>query len=105
MCLIPEKTCCADRDPYAVPQGFGTRLMAVRLVFHTAAGFSGVTLCILVVAALTFAYFGPSNSLFASGPIEEAAVAAKLNQWLVIHDIRIALAIVAAILGCLAIRT
>ncbi|TDT75651.1 uncharacterized protein DUF1772 [Litoreibacter halocynthiae] len=61
-------------------------------------------LCVLVVAVLTFAYFVPSNTAFASGAMDGANVAVKLNQWLTIHNLRIGLAMAAAILGCVAIK-
>ena len=61
-------------------------------------------LCIVVVAILTFAFFVPTNTAFASKSIDVAATTAKLNQWLTIHNFRIGFAMVAAILGCIAIK-
>lgn len=61
-------------------------------------------LCIIIVAALTFAYFVPTNTLFASGTMDVAVVPVKLNQWITIHYFRIGFSMVAAILGCLAIK-
>lgn len=61
-------------------------------------------LCIVVVAVLTFAYFVPTNMLFASGTMDAADVPAKLNQWITIHYARIGFAMIAAVLGCIAIK-
>ena len=61
-------------------------------------------ICLLVVAALTFAYFVPTNAAFVSKSIEAAAVPAKLDQWLSIHRLRISLAMIAGVLGCIAVR-
>lgn len=60
--------------------------------------------CIVVVAVLTFAFFVPTNTAFASGTMDVATGAAKLNQWLTIHYFRIGFGFAAAIFGCLAIR-
>ena len=60
--------------------------------------------CILIVAGLTFGFFVPTNTAFASKSIEVAATSAKLNQWITIHYFRIAFAMIAAILGCIAIK-
>jgi len=62
------------------------------------------TACIVVVAVLTFAFFVPTNTAFASGTMDEAAGAAKLNQWLTIHYFRIGFGMAAAIFGCIAIK-
>jgi len=61
-------------------------------------------LCILVVAILTFAFFVPTNTAFASGTLDEATGAAKLNQWLTLHYLRIAIGTAAAVFGCIAIK-
>lgn len=61
-------------------------------------------LCVVIVAVLTFAYFVPTNTLFASGTMEVADVAAKLNQWITIHYFRIGFAMIAAVLGCFAMK-
>ena len=68
-------------------------------VYWLAAG-----ICILAVTGLTFGYFVPTNTAFASQTIEVSLVTAKLNQWITIHYLRITLAMTAAILGCIAIR-
>lgn len=60
--------------------------------------------CILVIAVLTFAFFVPTNSAFASGTMDEATGAAKLNQWLTIHYFRIGFGMAAAVFGCIAIK-
>ena len=61
-------------------------------------------LCILVVAILTFAFFVPANTQFASGMMDLAVATDKLNQWLNIHNFRVGFAALAAVLGCLAIK-
>ncbi len=60
--------------------------------------------CIFVVAVLTFAFFVPTNTAFASGTMGEATGAAKLNQWLTIHYFRIGFGWAAAVFGCIAIK-
>ena len=60
--------------------------------------------CIVVVAVLTFAFFVPTNTAFASGTMDEATGAAKLNQWLTIHYFRIGFGMAAAVFGCIAIK-
>lgn len=62
-------------------------------------------LCIVIIAVMTFAYFVPTNNAFASKSIEVAATTAKLNQWIMIHYVRIALAMLAAVFGCIALKT
>ena len=62
------------------------------------------TVCIMVVAILTFAFFVPTNTAFASGTMDEAAAAAKLNQWLTVHYFRIGFGMAAAVFGCVAIK-
>ena len=41
--------------------------------------------CIIVVTIFTFAFFVPANVAFASGTLNEATAAEKLNQWIKIH--------------------
>ena len=60
--------------------------------------------CIFVVAVLTFAFFVPANTAFASGTMDGATGAAKLSQWLTIHYFRIGFGMAAAVFGCLALR-
>jgi len=62
------------------------------------------TLCIVIVAILTFAFFVPTHTAFASGTMDEATGAAKLNQWLTIHYFRIGFGMTAAVFGCIAIK-
>ncbi len=61
------------------------------------------TLCIVVVLILTIAYFVPTNTAFASNEMNVNLIADKLNQWLLLHQARIAFALIAAILGCIAL--
>ncbi len=60
--------------------------------------------CIVIVALLTFGFFVPTNTAFASGTMDEATGAAKLSQWLTIHNFRIGFGMAAAIFGCTAIK-
>ena len=62
------------------------------------------TACIIVVAILTFAFFVPTNTAFASGTMDEATGAAKLTQWLTLHFFRIGFGMAAAVFGCIAIK-
>ena len=61
-------------------------------------------LCIVVVAVLTFGFFVPANTAFASGTMDEPEAAAKLDRWLQIHTWRITFGMAAAVFGCLALR-
>lgn len=63
------------------------------------------TLCFLGVIVLTVMYFVPTNTAFASGTIEVSEVSATLDQWVTIHYARIGGAMLAAILGCIALRS
>ena len=56
------------------------------------------------VSVLTFAFFVPANTAFASGTMDGATGAAKLGQWLTIHYFRIGFGMAAAVFGCLALR-
>lgn len=58
-------------------------------------------LCAVVVMILTLAYFVPANTAFANGGLEIGAVSERLNQWILLHYVRIALAMLAAIFGVL----
>ncbi len=60
--------------------------------------------CIAVVLVFTVAYFVPTNTAFANGSIDPAAVSDKLSQWVLFHYGRIGFALLAAVLGCLAMR-
>lgn len=61
-------------------------------------------LCLFVVAVLTFGFFVPTNTAFASGSMDEVTGAAKLNQWLTLHYLRIGFGMACAVFGCLALR-
>ena len=64
----------------------------------------GATACVAAVLVLTVAWFFPSNAQFAAKSIPLDQVPARLHTWLMIHNVRIALAAVASVLGILAIR-
>ena len=59
----------------------------------------GAAGCILAVLAVTMLYFVPSNAAFAARTVPVDQVAAKLDTWLTIHDLRIVLAVAASALG------
>ncbi len=60
--------------------------------------------CVIVVLGLTMAYFVPSNAAFASKAIALDQVSAKLDTWLLLHNVRIALALAASVLGIVAVN-
>ncbi len=60
-------------------------------------------LCIVVVTVMTFAYFVPANTAFANGGLEVTAVPAALSEWLNVHYLRIALAMIGSIIGVVAL--
>lgn len=60
-------------------------------------------LCIVVILFLTFGYFVPTNTMFSGNGISVSLVPDKLNQWLLIHNARISLAAIAAVIGILAV--
>ena len=60
--------------------------------------------CIVVVLGFTITYFMPINTAFASKVVAIDQVAAMLESWLLLHNIRIALALAASVLGILAIN-
>lgn len=60
--------------------------------------------CIVVVLGLTMVYFLPSNAAFASKAVALDQVSAKLDTWLLLHNVRIALAVAASVLGIVALN-
>lgn len=68
-----------------------------RMIWFGAAG------CILAVLAITMGYFVPSNATFAAKAIPVDQVSGKLDTWLMIHNLRIVLAVLASVLGVWAI--
>jgi len=63
----------------------------------------GAMLCIVAVLVLTVTWFVPSNAQFSAKSIPLDQVTARLNIWLMVHNVRIALAMVGALLGILAV--
>lgn len=59
--------------------------------------------CIAVLLVLTVAYFFPMNASFSAGSVPIEDVADRLDAWLAMHWVRIALAILAAGLGLSAV--
>ena len=59
--------------------------------------------CILAILLITAAYFLPSNASFAGRSIPLDQVPAALDTWLLVHNVRIALALLASVLGVVAI--
>ncbi|MBI1866931.1 MAG: DUF1772 domain-containing protein [Methylocystis sp.] len=60
--------------------------------------------CFAAVIVLTAAYYVPINAQFATKSVPPDQVPAKLDSWLLIHNVRIALACIASALGVLALR-
>jgi hypothetical protein len=63
----------------------------------------GAAVCIAAALTVTLAWFLPTNAQFASKSIPVDQVPARLDTWLMIHDVRIALAAIASVLGIVAI--
>lgn len=59
--------------------------------------------CIVAVLLITAAYYLPSNARFAGRSIPPEQVPAALDAWLLVHNVRIALAVLASVLGVVAI--
>jgi Domain of unknown function (DUF1772) len=59
--------------------------------------------CIVAVLLITAAYYLPSNARFAGRSIPLEQVPAALDTWLLVHNVRISLAVLASVLGVVAI--
>ena len=59
--------------------------------------------CVLAVLIMTAAYYLPSNAQFAAKSVPLEQVPAKLDTWLLLHNVRIAVAAIASVLGIVAI--
>ena len=64
----------------------------------------GAVGCILAVLVLTMAYYVPSNAAFAAKAVPVDQVSAKLDTWLLIHNLRVVLAFAASALGVWAVN-
>jgi glycerol-3-phosphate acyltransferase PlsY len=64
---------------------------------------TGAILCIVAVLGLTMTWFVPTNAQFATKSIPLDQVPARLDTWLMVHGIRIALATIGSVLSILAI--
>lgn len=60
--------------------------------------------CFVAVIVVTAAYFVPINAQFTAKSVSPDQVRAKLDAWLLIHNVRIALAGISSALGVLALR-
>jgi uncharacterized membrane protein len=60
-------------------------------------------LCIIGLLVITAIYHLPTNSQFAAKSVSPEQVPAALNTWLVLHTVRIALALIASVLGIVAV--
>lgn len=58
--------------------------------------------CIAAMLILTMTWFGPTNSEFAARSLPIDQVRVKLDTWLMLHNLRIALAAAASVLGVIA---
>ncbi|SJM32900.1 DUF1772 domain-containing protein [Mesorhizobium delmotii] len=63
----------------------------------------GAIACVAAVLVLTMAWFLPTNAQFATKSIPLDQVPARLDTWLMVHNVRILLATVASVLGILAV--
>ncbi len=63
----------------------------------------GAMVCIATVLILTAAWFLPTNAQFAAKLVPLDEVPTRLDRWLMIHNVRIALATIASVLGIVAI--
>lgn len=63
----------------------------------------GAAVCIVAVLGLTMVYFAPTNAAFATKAVALDQVSAKLDTWLLLHYLRVAVALTAPVLGILAI--
>ncbi|CAH2396406.1 DUF1772 domain-containing protein [Mesorhizobium ventifaucium] len=63
----------------------------------------GAIACVVAVLVLTMAWFLPTNAQFATKSIPLDQVPARLDTWLMVHNVRILLATVASVLGILAV--
>jgi Domain of unknown function (DUF1772) len=63
----------------------------------------GASGCVVAVLIITIAYYFPSNAQFSAKLVPLEQVPAKLDTWLALHNLRIALAVIASVLGVVAI--
>ncbi|MCA1458765.1 DUF1772 domain-containing protein [Bradyrhizobium sp. BRP22] len=63
----------------------------------------GAAACIVAVLAITIVYYVPSNAAFAAKAVPVDQVSSKLDTRLIIHNLRIMLALVASALGVYAV--
>jgi len=63
----------------------------------------GASICIAAVLLLTVTWFLPTNAQFVAKSVPLDQLPGKLDTWLMIHNLRIALAVVASVLGIVAI--
>lgn len=61
--------------------------------------------CIAVLTAMTFAYFVPQNTAFATGQVRAENASAEVSTWLQMHYVRIALGLSASIIAAIACAT
>jgi Domain of unknown function (DUF1772) len=59
--------------------------------------------CIVAILLITAAYYLPINARFAGRSVPLEQVPAALDTWLLVHNVRIALAALASVLGVVAI--
>jgi FtsH-binding integral membrane protein len=60
--------------------------------------------CFAAIIVLTVAYYVPVNAQFTAKSVPPDQVRAKLDTWLLIHDVRLALAGIASVLGVLPLK-
>lgn len=63
----------------------------------------GASVCIAAVLLLTMVWFLPTNAQFVAKSLPLDQVSGKLDAWLMIHNLRITLAVMASVLGIVAV--
>ena len=58
--------------------------------------------CVVAVFIMTIGYYVPTNADFAARSVPPEQVPGKLDTWLLLHNLRIALAAIASVLGVVA---
>jgi anthrone oxygenase-like protein len=63
----------------------------------------GALVCVLGLLVITAVYNGPMNSQFASKSVSPDQIPGALNMWLTLHAVRVALGVIASVVGVVAV--